>query len=161
MITHLVELHKWYLITNKSVKKGEINGGVLIAILILTLFAYLFGQMAENTSNIYNTIEQSEIAEFNQKFINYEGRGIGELSDKPLTVQDVATLINLAQDNNKNPKFPTTIEIRNRDINIAETKNYIEWLKENQTSDKKFNCREVHINPETLLVDYVLIEQHS
>ena len=117
--------------------------------------------MAENTSNIYNTIEQSEIAEFNQKFINYEGRGIGELSDKPLTVQDVATLINLAQDNNKNPKFPTTIEIRNRDINIAETKNYIEWLKENQTSDKKFNCREVHINPETLLVDYVLIEQHS
>ena len=88
-----------------------IAGGVLIAILILTLFAYLFGQMAENTSNIYNTIEQSEIAEFNQKFINYEGRGIGELSDKPLTVQDVATLINLAQDNNKNPKFPTTIEL--------------------------------------------------
>ena len=86
-----------------------IAGGVLIAILILTLFAYLFGQMAENTSNIYNTIEQSEIAEFNQKFINYEGRGIGELSDKPLTVQDVATLINLAQDNNKNPKFPTKL----------------------------------------------------
>lgn len=138
-----------------------IAGGVLIAILILTLFTYLFGRMAENTASIYDILEQSEIVEFNQKFSNYEGRGIGDLSDEPLTVQDVATLINLAQDNNKNPKFPTTIEIRNGNVNLAESKNYIEWLNENKTSDKKFNCKKVHINTETLLVDYVEIEQHT
>lgn len=141
-----------------------IAGGVLIAILLLTLFAYLFGQMAESTSNIYDTLNQSEIAEFNQQFFNYEGRGLGSLVDKPLTIQDVATLINLAQDNNQNKKFPTTIAIYLGSVggtNLAETQNYFEWLKNNQTLDTKYNCRQVHVKTETLLVDYILIEQHT
>ena len=33
-----------------------IAGGVLIAILLLTLFSYLFRQMASSTSNIYENL---------------------------------------------------------------------------------------------------------
>ncbi|MFR2197112.1 MAG: hypothetical protein ACLS5Y_06125 [Clostridia bacterium] len=45
-----------------------IAGGILIAILLLTLFSYLFGQMASSTSSIYQTIEKHEKDEFNQQF---------------------------------------------------------------------------------------------
>ena len=53
-----------------------IAAGVLIAILILTLFSYLMRQMGSSTSGIYSKLSQREITEFNQKFLNYEGRGI-------------------------------------------------------------------------------------
>ena len=48
-----------------------ISGGVLIAILILTLFSYLFSKMAGSSSNIYAALEKHEKDEFNQQFINY------------------------------------------------------------------------------------------
>lgn len=75
-----------------------IAGGVLIAILLLTLFSYLFRQMGEDTADIYTTLEQSEIAEFNQKFLNYDWKVTGE--GKALSVQDVATLISLTLEGN-------------------------------------------------------------
>jgi hypothetical protein len=52
-----------------------IAAAVLIAILLLTLFSYLMTRMSENTARIHAIMEQSEIAEFNQQFFNYEGRG--------------------------------------------------------------------------------------
>ena len=81
-----------------------IAGGVLIAILLLTLFSYLFRQMASSTSNIYENLEKHEITEFNQQFLNYEGRGV-ETGKSPLKVQDVASLINLAQDSKNSFKY--------------------------------------------------------
>lgn len=137
-----------------------IAGGVLIAILLLTLFTYLFRQMSENTSSIYETLEKSEIAEFNQQFLNYEGRG-NIPGSTPLTVQDVATLINLAQDSSKNSKFLTTVQILYRGNNLASNQNYVTWLKDNLTSSLTYNCTEVHVDTSTLLVDYVVIENHT
>ncbi len=52
-----------------------ISAAVLIAILLLSLFAYLMTKMSENTARIYTIIEESKITEFNQQFLNYEGRG--------------------------------------------------------------------------------------
>lgn len=137
-----------------------IAGAVLIAILLLTLFTYLFSQMADSTSNIYTILERSEISEFNQQFLNYEGRGIRE-NTTPLTVQDVATLINLAQDSKNNSKFAATVEIRYGNNDLTVTKNYISWLEANKASTTTYNCTQVHVNEDTLLVDYVLIENHT
>lgn len=81
-----------------------IAGGVLIAILLLTLFSYLFTQMASSTSSIYNSMSKHEIDEFNQQFLNYEGK-------KELTAQDVETLINLAEDARKNKKIDVQIVV--------------------------------------------------
>ena len=91
-------------------------GGVLIAILLLTLFSYLFGQMASSTSSIYQSIEKHEKDEFNQQFLNYEGRGITPLKRineagveetyyNNLKPQDIATLLNLAKNAKQNSKF--------------------------------------------------------
>lgn len=136
-----------------------IAGGVLIAILLLTLFSYLITSMGESTANVYDTFDESEIAEFNQQFLNYEHR-------EDLTAQDVATLINLAQDSNKKSKFPTTVQIflsaRNGlGDDIATEQNSINWLKENQSSTAKYICEEVNVNQSTLLVDWVIITRNE
>lgn len=141
-----------------------ISGGVLIAILLLSLFAYIIRQIGASTAGIYSTLEQHEISEFNQQFINFEGRGVLK-NTSPLTVQDVATLINLARDNNEKAKFPTEIAIYNGtkvDSNdLAKSENYIEWLDTNKTANNTYKCSEVHINETSKLVDYVLIEQYT
>lgn len=137
-------------------------GGVLIAILLLTLFAYLFGKMASSTSSIYQTIEKHEIDEFNQQFLNYEGRGIikrknakGEEVPNYLTPQDVATLINLAQNSEKNSKFNAKVEVTLGGKPISKTSK--EWLQENGSTEKKYICQSIHVNSDTLLVDRVEI----
>ena len=145
-------------------------GGMLIAILLLTLFTYLMRQTGESTANIYSTLSQSEISEFNQQFLNYEGRGINFVEDAyhnkiydPLSVQEVVTLINLAKHNNKNNKLPTKIAIYLDVVapgsNLVEN-NYIEMLNENIETPKQYNCERVNIDPNTMLVDYVLIKTH-
>ena len=134
-----------------------IAGGVLIAILLLSLFAYITRQMGDSTAGIYSMLSQHEISEFNQQFINFE--------DRDLTAQDVATLINLARDSNEKAKFPTEIAIYNgtkaASNDLAKTENYIEWLDINKTSNNTYKCTEVNINQNSMLVDYVLIEQYT
>ena len=124
-----------------------ISGGVLIAILILTLFSYLFSKMAGSSSNIYAALENHEKDEFNQQFINYEGK-------KELKVQDVATLINLSKNSKDNSKFKTEVKIMvgSTDVSSQESNN---WLKDNVSSNKKYKCTSVHINSDTELVDKV------
>ncbi len=124
-----------------------ISGGVLIAILILTLFSYLFSKMAGSSSNIYAALEKHEKDEFNQQFINYEGK-------KELKVQDVATLINLSKNSKDNSKFKTEVKIMvgSTDVSSQESNN---WLKDNVSSNKKYKCTSVHINSDTELVDKV------
>lgn len=124
-----------------------ISGGVLIAILILTLFSYLFSKMAGSSSNIYVALEKHEKDEFNQQFINYEGK-------KELKVQDVATLINLSKNSKDNSKFKTDVKIMvgSTDVSSQESN---DWLKDNVSSNKKYKCTSVHINSDTELVDKV------
>lgn len=144
-----------------------IAGGVLLVILLLTLMTYLFGNLAENSARIYQKFEDQKILEFNQQFLNYDKRGttiVGYEDDgtpiyNPLTIQEVATLINLAQDNNKNPKYATTIAIYKDSSDLA-TVDYNDWLNNNKTSTDTYNCK-VHINDSTLVVDYVLITKHT
>lgn len=129
-----------------------IAGGVMIAILLLTLFAYIFSHIATSTSSIYSTLEESEITKFNQQFLNYEGRGVGSLD--PLTIQDVVTIINLAKDNNKSAKRPTTIKVKvnGNDWTDENTNNLLENYMNNQY---KCNTGGVQINRSTLLVEEV------
>ena len=137
---------------------------VLIAILLLTLFSYLFTKMSEESSRIIDTIQQNEKQEFNQPFLifdNIQERTIGKDNEGNdikgfLTAQDVVTIMNLAQDNNKHPKYPTIIKItykNGRDLATEDTK---DWLNNNANGNQKYGC-EVIINPNTLVVEEVKI----
>lgn len=127
-----------------------IAGGVLIGVALLTLFSYLVTLLGGSTANIYKELDSSEIAEFNQQFLNYDRRN-------DLTVQDVATLINLAKDNNDTQKFPVTIVVK---INSATayTGTSRDWLegKQSESPDIKYSCV-VDIDTDSLLVSMITI----
>ena len=130
-----------------------ISAGVLMAILLLSLFAYIIRQMGASTSGIYSTLSQHEISEFNQKFLNYEGR-------ENLSIQDVVTIVNLAKDNNKSEKRPTIIEVKVDDLSLAnKTLDEINNLiKDNLNTT--YSCSKVKISTSTLLVYEVIINKN-
>ena len=146
-------------------------GGVLIAILLLTLFSYLFSRMSSATSEIYDNLEKHEIDEFNQQFLNYEGRGtkiVGKTQDangndvddyNPLVAQDIATLINLAKNDKTNLKIRPKIKITLEGTDImSQYSSGNEWLKEKANSNQKYKCTNVNIDPDTSLVNEVIIK---
>ncbi len=142
-----------------------IAGSVLIGILLLTLFVYLYTQLSENASNVYSTIDHAEISKFNQKFLNYKGRGIdiighddsGTPITNPLTIQDVVTIVNMAKDNNKEQRKQVTINVK-VDGSEWTTKTNLENEILNNL-ENKYKCNEVNIDPETELVNSVEIQK--
>ena len=80
-----------------------IAGAVLLAILLLSLFVYISKDMAKSASNIYANLEESEISEYNQQFLNYDKR-------QDLNIQDVVTIINLAKNQNEIQKLYEDVE---------------------------------------------------
>ena len=82
-----------------------IAGGFLLTMLVLTLFVVIFQQVADQTRSIYANMEEAEIAEFNQKFLNYDGRN-------NLTPQDIVTIVNLAKYNNNEGKMPVHVSVK-------------------------------------------------
>ena len=143
---------------------------VLIGIVLLTLFSYLFTLMAENTSRIEKRAKLNRINEFNQEFLNYEGRGVREVGKdssghsiyNPLSIQDVATLINLAKDNDTKYKFYTKVKIVLDGVDLTTTYNDGNaWLKDkmdNNNTDAKYKCTKVEIDIESKLVNKVTLE---
>ena len=81
-----------------------IAGGALILILLFTVMNYVFRNMGSSSSEIYDTMSESEITEFNQQFLNYDGR-------TDLTIQDVVTIVNLAKDNNEKKSQPVVVTV--------------------------------------------------
>ena len=92
------------LIMENASKELIIAGGVLIVILVLTLFAYINTKMGSGTHNLYSRLEDHDITEFNQKFLNYDG-------NKNLKIQDVVTLINTANNANKNNNIGAQVSV--------------------------------------------------
>lgn len=80
-----------------------IAGGVLIAILVMTVGVYFSRMIADHSARVYAQLEESRRTEFNQKFLNYDvnHRKKDGSSNIDLTIQDVVTIANLAQNSNK------------------------------------------------------------
>ena len=139
-------------------------GGVLIAILLLTLFAYVIKNMGENTAGMYEELEIAENNKFNQKFLNYAGRGVDTVYDKdgnavhnPLTIQDVVSIINLAKDSNKSDKRPIiTVKVDNANWTDKDT---IQLLQEN--GEKQYKCASTDIKINDGLVYEVYITTYN
>ena len=131
-----------------------IAGGVLLGILFATFVVYTATQMRETVGKYKEDINRESIVEFNQQYQKY--------SQRKLTYQDIASLINQANNDNKKQEIPTTIKIyrgsKNGDdlvsIYTAET-----WLSNNINSDQLYICDEVHINETTTIVDYIVIKE--
>ena len=107
-----------------------IAGGVLIVILVLTLFAYINTKMGSGTHNLYSRLEDHDITEFNQKFLNYDG-------NNNLKIQDVVTLINTANNANKNNNIGAYVDVKQNNVSLL-TSNINQLLEDN--ADKTYKC---------------------
>lgn len=90
-----------------------IAGGVLIVILVLTLFAYINTKMGSGTSNLYSRLEDRNITEFNQKFLNYD-------ENDHLRIQEVVSLINMAKNANINNNIGAHVDV------LVDNANYLD-----------------------------------
>ncbi len=68
-------------------------GEILIAILVLSLMAYVFIQFGNFSSEMHETMIETQIEEFNNKFNTYAYR-------TNITAQEIATIINFAKQQN-------------------------------------------------------------
>lgn len=129
-----------------------IAGGVLAGILLLTLFSYLVMQMKNYAFYNYSKMNEHEVSEFNQKFLQYEGRD-------NLAIQDVITIINLAKDNNKKANKPLTIAVYVENVDWTNQNTY--ELLENHL-ETKYKCLNggIKIDNNTLLVNKIELFQN-
>ena len=129
-----------------------IAGGVLAGILLLTLFSYLVMQMKNYAFYNYSKMNEHEVLEFNQKFLQYEGRD-------NLAIQDVITIINLAKDNNKKANKPLTITVYVENVDWTNQNTY-ELLETHL--ETKYKCLNggVKIDNSTLLVNKIELFQN-
>ena len=69
-------------------------GGVLMGVVILSLAAYLFVTFSSSADDVKSEIANNQLNKFNSQFLAYEQR-------EDLTVYDILTAVNLAENNNK------------------------------------------------------------
>lgn len=85
-----------------------IAGGVLITMIIASFGVYLYGVYHSHAENVMNRLTESQITEFNAKFLAFEGRD--------LTANEVVSILNLVVECNKNNeinKQKITVEFNN------------------------------------------------
>ena len=75
-----------------------IAGGVLLAIMIISLGVYLFANFGGITAQIGQNVEESQISKFNSQFITNVGK-------KNVTIYDIVSMANLATQNNQQYGF--------------------------------------------------------
>lgn len=132
--------------------------------MILSVLVYFWGMISDGTRAAYRRMETSKIAKFNQQFLNYE--------DNSLSAQDVATIINLARNHNKNPEYGGPIKVH---INGSAT-DWGDITKEDKTAEHfledpsncfdvtsgeniVYKCENIHINSNTSVVDKISIKK--
>lgn len=117
-----------------------ISGGILIAMLVISIGVYLFANYGDMGSSYDQNMQATEIQKFNVNFTKFEGR-----SD--ITIQEIITLVKFAMSYEE--ETGTHIEISipgKRDlVNFLKTGNSneicIELIENN--SEKKFKCENI------------------
>ena len=117
-----------------------IVGGMLIAIMVASLFVYLFTTYGNYAENMYDRINQRQITEANNEYTKYEGA-----SDN--TIYDVVTVANKAKDHNTSLELTAgergyiRVGISGENSNIQELNNEkINELLQKYADETRFNC---------------------
>ena len=141
--------------------------GVLITILVASLWIFVFRQMASGVSDVNKIMETSEITEFNQQFLKYDGR-------TDLNIHDVITIINISRNNDKQGTYPVHVEVKmeNHPKNSVTNSDLSKW-KDNQlknlmlyeinngnssgTTYRKYSCEVKYSVTDDRFVDKVIL----
>lgn len=98
-----------------SAKALVIAGGVLLAIMVLTIGVYLVGELGKTADSYTTTLDAAELQKYNSNFEVFIGRN-------DIAPQEIVTLISLAQQKEQE----VTIFIEDKDSGIDYT-NCMNW----------------------------------
>ena len=143
-----------------------IAGGVLIAMIIASFGVYLYGVYHSHAENVMNRLTESQITEFNAKFLAVEGRD--------LTANELISVINLVRENNTtkesndyqitiksggwtllgryNFKYITTVQDE-----TEYEKDCMTFLKENLDGKEVYGCTDFKYSEKTGLINSLTI----
>lgn len=117
-----------------------IAGGILIAIMVASIFVYLFTTYGRYAENMYDRINQRQLTEANNEYTKYEGA-----SDN--TIYDVVTVANKAKDHNTSLDLTygdngyIRVGISGENSNIEKLNNEeISKLLQKYANETRFNC---------------------
>jgi len=133
-----------------------IAAGTLIAVLILSLFVYLYIQM-NSFSHTYNErIASQKLHAFNVQFEVYNGRD-------DLTPQDLVSVANLAKEyndknnlsNGDNRFIKVIVRINGTTVDLINQDNKDKFIFMQQYSNDRFKCNRLQYNSETEKVNEI------
>ena len=101
--------------------------GVLIAVIVLSLFAYLYFTFNQATKDNIKQMEQSKITSFNSKYLAYDGR-------EDLTYYDIANIATMAKNDNEDSDEKIRVVVGNSDNDLTNDYNSLMDKFENQNS---------------------------
>lgn len=105
-----------------------IAGGVLIAIIILSIAVFLYSMYSDQAEEYSAIISAIELEKFNNKFLGYLGRD-------DITAQELVSIVNLSKEYN----YKIKIYLSNTQLKFDETNTQEEFIKNKQ--DKTFKCQ--------------------
>lgn len=103
-----------------------ISGGILIAMLIISIAVFLFANYNELGTSYERNLEASEIQKFNEKFLKFEGR-------QDITIQEVVSLANFARE--YNAETGTSIQVMLQGSNLVDNNQLTEKIKSEMNKD--------------------------
>ena len=112
-----------------------IAGEILIAVLVISLFAYIVVQFGNFSTQMHEEMAESQVVTFNSNFTKYSYRA-------NITAQEIATAINFAKQANDNKdldwndtsEYYTTVYIDGK--NVFNSSSYIKNRDEYNNNDK-------------------------
>ena len=145
-----------------------IGGGVLIAILILSIGVYLFVTYGQIGETYEQNLTSGEIKKFNSNFIKFEGRD-------NIKAQEIVTLYKFIKSYNEKNDLTTSItvltvenasgsKIPNSSNSLTET-DLVEFIEKNSNnssdSDKiiYFECTQLKYNENTGMVNKIVFKK--
>lgn len=118
-----------------------ISGGILIAMLIISIGVVLFSNSSELGSSYEQTLESTEIQKFNEKFLKFEGRD-------DIRIQEIVSLANFANQYERQTGTKISVFLSGKGNlveGISDKNEYlIDIIKENLSS--KFKCKKEGID---------------
>lgn len=126
-----------------ATKALMIAAGVLMGMMILSLFVYLYYSLGTYITSNQEKMDSDELNKFNVQFINYINTDETGNIEFDLTIHDVVTAANIAYENNRKYNLTSATETYDESTLYVEVKADI---KENDGTEKTAKSLEKDIN---------------
>lgn len=136
-------------------------GGILIAVIIMTIGVYVFATFGGSSKDIQEQLNSRNLAEFNNNFTKFQG-------SKEITIHDIISLANFARQYNVdmglNYMDKSYINVCIGKTNLSnDTTQYIELLKSKSTNGeeiKYYKCQKIEYDDDTKRVKEIVFTEN-